>query len=27
MGSGDVDVTGGAKCSISKQGSGDVRCS
>jgi len=27
MGSGDVDVTGGAKCKISKAGSGDVRCS
>jgi hypothetical protein len=27
MGSGDVDVTGGAKCTISKAGSGDVRCS
>jgi hypothetical protein len=27
MGSGDVDVSGGAKCSISKSGSGDVRCS
>jgi hypothetical protein len=27
MGSGDVDVTGGAKCSVSKQGSGGVRCS
>ena len=27
MGSCDVDVTGGAKCSVSKSGSGDVRCS
>jgi hypothetical protein len=27
MGSGDVAVTGGAKCSVSKAGSGDVRCS
>jgi hypothetical protein len=27
MGSGDVDLTGGAKCEISKHGSGDVRCS
>ena len=27
MGSGDVDVAGGAKCKISKAGSGNVRCS
>jgi hypothetical protein len=27
MGSGDVTLTGGAKCSISKAGSGEVRCS
>ena len=27
VGSGDVDLTGGAKCTISKAGSGDVRCS
>lgn len=27
MGSGDVDVHGGAKCSITKAGSGSVRCS
>lgn len=27
MGSGDVVMTGGAKCSVSKAGSGDVRCS
>lgn len=27
MGSGDVGLTGGAKCSISKAGSGEVRCS
>jgi len=27
MGSGDVTVTGGAKCSVSKAGSGDVHCS
>ena len=27
MGSGDVAITGGAKCSVSKAGSGDVRCS
>jgi hypothetical protein len=27
MGSGAVDITGGAKCSVSKAGSGDVRCS
>ena len=27
MGSGDVDVTGGAKCSVSKAGAGDVHCS
>lgn len=26
MGSGDVVITGGAKCSVSKAGSGDVRC-
>jgi hypothetical protein len=26
MGSGDVVVTGGAKCSVNKMGSGDVRC-
>jgi hypothetical protein len=27
MGSGDVDISGGAKCSVSKAGSGNVRCS
>ena len=27
MGAGDVEVTGGAKCKVSKAGSGDVRCS
>jgi len=27
MGSGDVELTGGAKCNVSKHGSGDVRCS
>ena len=27
MGSGDVTITGGAKCSISKAGSGNVNCS
>jgi hypothetical protein len=27
MGSGSVQVTGGAKCSVSKAGSGNVRCS
>ena len=27
MGSGDVTVTGGAKCTVSKAGSGDVHCS
>ncbi|MGI8706362.1 MAG: head GIN domain-containing protein [Sphingomicrobium sp.] len=27
MGSGDVVLTGGAKCKVSKSGSGDVRCS
>jgi len=27
MGSGDVDVTGGAKCNVSKAGSGNVSCS
>ena len=27
MGSGDVNVTGGAKCSVSKAGSGSVTCS
>jgi putative autotransporter adhesin-like protein len=27
MGSGDVDISGGAKCNVSKNGSGDVRCS
>jgi hypothetical protein len=27
MGSGDVEVTGGAKCTVSKAGSGSVRCS
>ena len=27
MGSGDVDVAGGAKCSVSKAGPGSVRCS
>jgi hypothetical protein len=27
MGSGDVDVAGGAKCNVSKAGSGNVRCS
>jgi hypothetical protein len=26
MGSGDAIVTGGAKCSVNKMGSGDVRC-
>jgi hypothetical protein len=26
-GSGDVDVSGGAKCNVSKAGSGNVRCS
>jgi hypothetical protein len=26
MGSGDVVVTGPARCSVSKMGSGDVRC-
>jgi hypothetical protein len=26
MGSGDVVVTGPAKCTISKMGSGEVRC-
>ena len=26
MGSGDVNVTGGAKCSVSKAGSGNVHC-
>jgi len=27
VGAGDVEVTGGAKCHVSKMGSGDVRCS
>ena len=27
MGSGDVEIGGGAKCNVSKMGSGDVRCS
>jgi hypothetical protein len=27
MGSGDVEVTGGAKCDVSKAGSGSARCS
>ena len=27
MGSGDVDIAGGAKCTVSKSGSGSVRCS
>ena len=27
MGSGDVNVSGGAKCSVSKAGSGNVHCS
>jgi len=27
MGSGDVTLTGGAKCTTSKMGSGDVSCS
>jgi hypothetical protein len=27
MGAGAVDVTGGAKCTVSKAGAGDVRCS
>jgi len=27
MGSGDVEMTGGAKCDVSKHGSGNVRCS
>jgi len=27
MGSGDVELTGGAKCSVSKSGSGNIRCS
>jgi len=26
MGSGDVWVSGGAKCNVSKAGSGDVHC-
>jgi hypothetical protein len=26
MGSGDVTVSGPAKCSVNKMGSGDVRC-
>jgi hypothetical protein len=26
MGSGDVTVAGGAKCDVSKMGSGSVRC-
>jgi hypothetical protein len=26
MGSGDVELAGSAKCSISKMGSGNVRC-
>jgi hypothetical protein len=27
MGSGDVQLGGGAKCEVSKMGSGEVRCS
>jgi hypothetical protein len=27
MGSGNVNVTGGAKCNVNKAGSGNVRCS
>lgn len=27
MGSGDAEITGGAKCSVNKNGSGDVHCS
>jgi len=27
MGSGDVNIAGGAKCKVSKAGSGNVRCS
>jgi hypothetical protein len=27
VGSGDVEIAGGAKCSVSKAGSGEVRCS
>jgi hypothetical protein len=27
MGSGDVEIGGGAKCNVSKMGSGSVRCS
>jgi hypothetical protein len=26
MGSGDVDIAGGASCRVSKKGSGSVRC-
>jgi len=26
MGSGDITVSGGAKCDVSKMGSGSVRC-
>jgi hypothetical protein len=26
MGSGDVDIGGGGKCSVSKAGSGNVNC-
>jgi hypothetical protein len=27
MGAGDVEMVGGAKCSVSKAGAGNVRCS
>jgi hypothetical protein len=27
LGSGDVEISGGAKCTVTKNGSGDVRCS
>jgi hypothetical protein len=27
MGYGDVSITGGAKCNVTKHGSGDVNCS
>jgi len=27
LGSGDAEITGGAKCSVSKTGSGDAHCS
>jgi len=26
MGSGDINVTGAARCNVSKMGSGDVHC-